>query len=367
MARANFVDVVLSKTGKPIAEATVSIKVVAGAAGSSSLFQAETGAGVYTSLKTNSHGIFNVWLEEGRYEATYGGETHIVDVINQASVAVGSIGNEAVTTEKIKNLAVTEAKLANEAVSTAKLTSAVQSEIKAGAAKEETLSTHSGTIKLDLSKANVFHAELTGNAEFEITNAPAHPVEVELIVKQDNSGAHTWVVKSITWINSTPVFATTAKIAYLVSMLVLNTGAEILGNGSTEVLGSEVVTTEKIAALAVTEAKLGAEAVAAAKLKSEAVTTTKLGAQAVTRTKIVSEVAKAIPLERGSKEVTGGVTEFVVKTSTTCVFTTNAILVTVDNATAVGVVISNRNANEKEFTVKFTGAVTGRINYAAYE
>lgn len=376
MARSEISDIVLTKQGKPKSEAPVTIKVVAGSAGSATMYTSETGSGTITSLLTDEDGFFSVWMEEGRYEVHGGAVVKTVENINQASVSVGSIGAEAVTAEKIAANAVTEAKIKNEAVSKTKLTSALQAEITAGAAKkEETLSAHSGTIKLDLSKAVVFHAELTGNAEFELTNAPAEPREIDLIVTQDGVGAHTWSVKSLSWVNTTPTFLTTAKLAYLVSILALNTGAEILGLGGIEAIGGEAVTSEKIASLAVTEAKLGAESVAegkikneavsAGKLKSEAVTTAKIGAIAVTRAKVVSELSKGIPLETGRSGELSGVTETTIAATKT--LSTRPMTITLEGTgTVVGVEIKERKSGES-FVLKFSASFTGFVNWVIYE
>lgn len=376
MARAEYEDIVLSPQGKPLPESPVSIKVHAGAAGSNTLYQAEEGSATISALKTGKSGSFSVWLEEGRYDVTAVGKNVVVDIINQASVVVGSIGAESVTAEKLAATAVTEAKIKNEAVTKGKLSSALQAEITAGAAaKEETLSAHEGVIKLDLTKASVFHAELKGATEFEVTNAPAGPKEFVLLVKQDGVGGHTWSIKSVTWVDSTPTFLTTAGLTYLVPVLVLNAGAEILGQGGIEAIASEGVTSEKIAKEAVTAEKLGPEAVTEAKLKGEAVSgakikketigTTKIEKESINRAKLIPELSKGLPLETGRTTELSGVTETTIAAVNTTLL--KPIIVTLEGTgTVVGVEIKERKSKES-FVLKFSAAFTGFVNWVVYE
>jgi hypothetical protein len=91
----------------------------------------------------------------------------------------------------------------------------------------EALGSVSGTVQLDLSKATTFTATLTGATEFEVINAPSRPVQVELIVTQDSTGGHTWLVKGISWVGEEPAFATTKGVMYLVSLLSVESGASL--------------------------------------------------------------------------------------------------------------------------------------------
>ncbi len=129
MARVELSDVLL-RNGEPVPSALVSVKVVAGAAGSNTLYTSEAGSSTLSELRTKANGEFTCWVEEGRYEVTAGSLTKTVEAVNQASVAAGSVGPETITAEKIASAAVTAAKLKAESVDTTKLTSALKAEVE---------------------------------------------------------------------------------------------------------------------------------------------------------------------------------------------------------------------------------------------
>src|ERR1035438_5175500 len=89
MARVEYADVILQRNGMPHAGATVTIAVHPGAAGSSTLYAAEVGAGTLASVVTDATGRFVVWLEEGRYDVSAAGETQTIEMIHQGSVGGG--------------------------------------------------------------------------------------------------------------------------------------------------------------------------------------------------------------------------------------------------------------------------------------
>jgi hypothetical protein len=108
-----------------------------------------------------------------------------------------------------------------------------------------------GVVKLDLSKASVFRATVTGATTFEYINIPAgKAVSADLIVTQDAVGGHLWTVKSIEWINGEPTFATTAKLSAAVPVLILLSGS-IVGFGASAAGGTSLAgqTTPTVTAL----------------------------------------------------------------------------------------------------------------------
>src|ERR1035438_9218753 len=96
MARVQYSDVVINESGRPIAGVVVSIIPVVGSGGTSKLWELETGAAELSQVITNAHGVFSVWLDEGRYDVDPAGtSTKRVEIISETNVSYGrvSVGN----------------------------------------------------------------------------------------------------------------------------------------------------------------------------------------------------------------------------------------------------------------------------------
>jgi hypothetical protein len=99
---------------------------------------------------------------------------------------------------------------------------------------EKALGNVSGVVQLDLSKASVFTATLTGPTEFEVVNAPSRPMQFMLYVTQNATGGYTWSVKGIAWVGSEPVFKTTAKLQYVLALESLEGGVALYASAGLE-------------------------------------------------------------------------------------------------------------------------------------
>jgi hypothetical protein len=250
----------------------------------------------------------------------------------------------------------------------------VNSAVSTTKGKLKALGSVSGVVKLNLSEGSVFTLTLTGNAELELVSPPTEPQEVVIFVTQDSVGGHTWLVKSIVWVGSTPSFPLTKELTEVVSVLSINTGAELYGLGGLEAtLGSETVTTESLKAKLITKAKMAFESVSGGTeagnsiLTKEAVQTFNLGALSVTRAKMVAELSQGSALGRGRAEATAA-TELVINIAKPIIFTTNCIQLTLEGTgTPVAYELSARDAGKEKLTVKFASAFTGFVNWVVYE
>jgi len=99
------------------------------------------------------------------------------------------------------------------------------------ARKEESLGEKSGGVSLDLSKATVFRATITGTTAFTFINAPVYPVEVELLVTQDATGGRKWSVEGVSWVGPVPYFVLAAKELVAVNLFIAESGKQILASG----------------------------------------------------------------------------------------------------------------------------------------
>lgn len=76
----------------------VTIKPVAGAAGSTTLWKARTGSETVAEVKTNGQGQFYAWLDEGEYEVTIAGlasfGTRVFNLVAQKTIAEGGAKGE---------------------------------------------------------------------------------------------------------------------------------------------------------------------------------------------------------------------------------------------------------------------------------
>jgi hypothetical protein len=98
--------------------------------------------------------------------------------------------------------------------------------------KEESLGEKSGGVSLDLSKATIFRVTVTGTTAFTFINAPAYPIEVELLVTQDATGGRKWSVEGISWVGPVPAFVLAAKELAAINLLIAEVGKQILAGGS---------------------------------------------------------------------------------------------------------------------------------------